>query len=110
MNVHFCGTETSTEWQGYMDGAAESGERVANEILCTLYKHDASIEKDFTKTYYHQKASSEAIKNAELTSKKWFSIGNLTKHAVKWSIVLGFSYYVSKRFDFKGKFHVPGLF
>ena len=24
-NVHFCGTESATEWQGYMDGAVESG-------------------------------------------------------------------------------------
>lgn len=24
-NVHFCGTESATEWQGYMDGAIESG-------------------------------------------------------------------------------------
>ena len=34
--IHFCGTETATVWQGYMDGAVESGERAANEILTTL--------------------------------------------------------------------------
>ena len=31
--LHWAGTETATEWCGYMDGAAQSGERVAAEIL-----------------------------------------------------------------------------
>jgi monoamine oxidase len=31
--IHFAGTETSTRWIGYMDGAVSSGERVAEEIL-----------------------------------------------------------------------------
>lgn len=30
--IHWAGTETATEWCGYMDGAAQSGERVAAEI------------------------------------------------------------------------------
>ena len=32
--VHWAGTETSTSWCGYMDGAVRSGERVASEVLC----------------------------------------------------------------------------
>ena len=93
-----------------MDGAAESGERVANEILCTLYKNDDSIKKDFTKTYYYQKTESEKIKQTDLESKKWFSLKNLTKQAVQWSIVLGFSYFLSKRLSLKGKFQLSSLF
>lgn len=31
-NVHFCGEHTSTDFQGWMEGAAESGERVAKEV------------------------------------------------------------------------------
>ncbi|MBI3381139.1 MAG: FAD-dependent oxidoreductase [Aquabacterium sp.] len=31
--LHWAGTETSTIWAGYMDGAVRSGERAANEIL-----------------------------------------------------------------------------
>jgi len=31
--IHWAGTETATEWCGYMDGAVESGERAAAEIL-----------------------------------------------------------------------------
>ena len=31
--LHWAGTETATKWPGYIDGAAESGHRVANEIL-----------------------------------------------------------------------------
>ena len=93
-----------------MDGAAEYGERVANEVLCTLYANDDSIEKDYNKTYYYQKSVTEKIKQEDVESKKWFSFSNLTKHAVQWSIVLGFSYFISKRFNLRGTFKFPSLF
>lgn len=32
-NLHFCGEHTSVEYQGYMEGATESGLRAAREIL-----------------------------------------------------------------------------
>jgi monoamine oxidase len=32
-NIHFCGTESASVWQGYMDGAVESALRVKNELL-----------------------------------------------------------------------------
>jgi monoamine oxidase len=41
--VHFCGEHTSENFQGYMQGAAESGERVAREILGDLGHPKASI-------------------------------------------------------------------
>ena len=34
--VHWAGTETSTYWTGYMDGAVRSGERAAAEVLDEL--------------------------------------------------------------------------
>jgi monoamine oxidase len=34
--VHWAGSETSTFWQGYMDGAVRSGERAADEALHAL--------------------------------------------------------------------------
>jgi monoamine oxidase len=34
--VHWAGTETSTYWNGYMDGAVRSGERAAREVLDKL--------------------------------------------------------------------------
>jgi monoamine oxidase len=34
--VHWAGSETSTFWQGYMDGAVRSGERAATEALAAL--------------------------------------------------------------------------
>lgn len=36
--VHFAGTITATLWAGYMEGAIESGERAAFEVLCRLGK------------------------------------------------------------------------
>jgi hypothetical protein len=53
LNVHFCGTESAIEWQGYMDGAVESGERAANEVLFTMFNDKSKI--DYKKTYYYQK-------------------------------------------------------
>jgi monoamine oxidase len=34
--VHWAGTETSTYWTGYMDGAVRSGKRSAREVLAHL--------------------------------------------------------------------------
>ena len=34
--IHWAGTETATDWNGYMDGAVQSGERVAGEVLDAL--------------------------------------------------------------------------
>jgi monoamine oxidase len=34
--IHWAGTETSTYWNGYMDGAVRSGERAAREVLDAL--------------------------------------------------------------------------
>jgi monoamine oxidase len=31
--IHWAGTETATQWNGYMDGAIESGERAAGEVV-----------------------------------------------------------------------------
>jgi monoamine oxidase len=38
-NIHWAGTETSTLFKGYMEGAVLSGERVAKEILSTHELH-----------------------------------------------------------------------
>ncbi len=35
-HIHWAGTETSTFWNGYMDGAVRSGERAAKEVLDEL--------------------------------------------------------------------------
>lgn len=34
--IHWAGTETATEWNGYMDGAVQSGQRAAPEVLALL--------------------------------------------------------------------------
>ncbi|XP_056436116.1 amine oxidase [flavin-containing] [Gadus chalcogrammus] len=36
--LFFAGTETATEWSGYMEGAVQSGERAAREILHAMGK------------------------------------------------------------------------
>ncbi|MFC9787019.1 flavin monoamine oxidase family protein [Rhodococcus sp. NPDC127528] len=34
--IHWAGTETATEWAGYMDGAVRAGERASHECLAAL--------------------------------------------------------------------------
>jgi monoamine oxidase len=34
--IHWAGTETATVWSGYMDGAVQSGQRAASEVLAEL--------------------------------------------------------------------------
>jgi len=34
--IHFAGSEAATRWPGFMDGAIESGERAAAEVLAAL--------------------------------------------------------------------------
>ena len=41
--IHWAGTETSTFWNGYMDGAVRSGERAAAEALRALEAVPAPI-------------------------------------------------------------------
>ena len=35
-HIHWAGTETATQWTGYMDGAVQSGERAAAEVLAQV--------------------------------------------------------------------------
>uniref|UniRef100_A0A3B4ED56 Amine oxidase n=2 Tax=Pygocentrus nattereri TaxID=42514 RepID=A0A3B4ED56_PYGNA len=42
--LYFAGTETATEWSGYMEGAVQAGERASREILCAMGKlHSSQI-------------------------------------------------------------------
>src|SRR5262249_48480760 len=35
-NAHFCGEHTSTDFQGYLNGAVDTGERAASEVIADL--------------------------------------------------------------------------
>jgi monoamine oxidase len=68
IKMHLCGTESATQWQGYMDGAVESGYRVANEILFDLSKSgggNKDIKVDYEHTYYFQE---DEIKKGKVES------------------------------------------
>lgn len=43
--LYFAGTETATEWSGYMEGAVEAGERAAREVRAqaTLYQNEDAL-------------------------------------------------------------------
>lgn len=52
LSVHFAGTETASQWIGYMDGAVESGVRTAHEVLHQLGHHDKVSYKVLEGTLY----------------------------------------------------------
>ena len=42
--IHWAGAETASEWNGYMEGAVESGERAAQEVLSALgFRPETSV-------------------------------------------------------------------
>ncbi len=46
--IHWAGTETALRWTGYMDGAVESGERAAGEVLVRLHEETVAGHADRT--------------------------------------------------------------
>ena len=40
--IYFGGTECANEWFGYMDGAIQAGQRIANHILLILSKQQSN--------------------------------------------------------------------
>ncbi len=93
LNVHFCGTESATVWQGYMDGAIESGERAANELLYSIHGDFSSIKIDYEKTFYYQKKQIETINNKNNMRGFKLSISLMAKYFV-FMISLSFGVYV----------------
>lgn len=55
-----------------MDGAVQSGERVANEVLYSMYANtekSKTIKIDYEKTFYHQKDLINAIEEKQAKEK-----------------------------------------
>lgn len=48
-NLHFCGEHTSIDFQGYMEGACETGARAADEILQSLLTSPPTLQPTFRK-------------------------------------------------------------
>lgn len=42
--IHWAGTETATEWSGYMAGALQSGERAASEAAAAVQSRQAAVK------------------------------------------------------------------
>ena len=57
--IHWAGAETASEWNGYMDGAVESGERAAREVLSNLAGDDLPQgdipHETITQDYMHRR-------------------------------------------------------
>jgi monoamine oxidase len=52
--IYWAGAETASEWNGYMDGAVESGERAAREVLSDLDGDDIP-QGMITQAYTHRR-------------------------------------------------------
>ncbi|XP_058148088.1 amine oxidase [flavin-containing] A [Dasypus novemcinctus] len=62
--IYFAGTETATQWSGYMEGAVEAGERAAREVLNALGK---VAKKDI----WVQEPESKDVPSVEITHTFW---------------------------------------
>ncbi|XP_004713284.1 amine oxidase [flavin-containing] A, partial [Echinops telfairi] len=62
--IYFAGTETATQWSGYMEGAVEAGERAAREVLNSLGK---VAKKDI---WIHEPDSVD-VPSVEITHSFW---------------------------------------
>ncbi|XP_049727233.1 amine oxidase [flavin-containing] A [Elephas maximus indicus] len=62
--IYFAGTETATQWSGYMEGAVEAGERAAREILNALGK---VAKKDI----WVPEPESQDVPSIEITHSFW---------------------------------------
>lgn len=60
--VHWCGTETSTHWAGYLNGAVQSGRRAALEIL-QLYGKDVDHLKKLVSRKPYEKDPPYSLPN-----------------------------------------------
>uniref|UniRef100_A0A669BCF2 Amine oxidase n=1 Tax=Oreochromis niloticus TaxID=8128 RepID=A0A669BCF2_ORENI len=69
--LYFAGTETATEWSGYMEGAVQAGERAAREVMCAMGKLQPSQiwqpepENEVREVLIHQITSWLLIKNEQ---------------------------------------------
>ncbi|KAI8818331.1 uncharacterized protein EV422DRAFT_180527 [Fimicolochytrium jonesii] len=76
-NVHFAGTETATEWCGYMEGAVGSGERVAREVVGSLRGRRAGGEEGKSEVeapaprHVHRTRRHETVR----TGWGWYALG-----------------------------------
>lgn len=67
--IHFAGTEAASVWPGYMEGAIESGERAAKEVLTSLNKYKKVIHP--TTTVFQKTSGSEvSMQQKPVTRKK----------------------------------------
>jgi hypothetical protein len=109
INVHFGGTESATAWQGYMDGAVESGERVAHEVMYNLYRNDPTVKINYEKTYYYHKELTQKLDEEDF-KKQNNKLVKCSKFVLKSGIVVAAAYYLAKRFNLNLKVKIPKLF
>lgn len=80
--IHWAGSETSTRWWGYMDGAVRSGERAADEIIALNLKSQelmASIPNELKNLPYAIYPTSPEYSKARFIANKRF---NVFPHAI----------------------------
>lgn len=56
-NIHFAGTETATQWMGYMDGAIDAGRRSAAEVLVALRSDDQPQDDEIDPFTFHNQST-----------------------------------------------------
>lgn len=61
-NIHFAGTETASQWMGYMDGAIDAGRRAASEVLVSFRDNDQLKDNDIDQYTFESQSKIFSIK------------------------------------------------
>lgn len=98
INLHLCGTESATQWQGYMDGAVESGQRAAYEVLYAMFGDSNEMKVDFKKTYYSQKVKIDEIVRKNNKLRRSGGLVSALTRLIPYVIVIAIIVYILKLF------------
>ena len=86
----------------------------AGDIFCNWHNLKLNgfltFEIDYKKTYYHQKAESKKIMEADEKSRKFWGLFGSAKTFLKYSAVVGVSYCMSRWFNLAENLSLPQLF
>lgn len=77
-NLHFAGTETASQWMGYMDGAVDAGRRAASEVLVALRDNDQEKDNDID-IYTFESQSKEFIEEKKLLDRSFLCRSSISK-------------------------------
>lgn len=90
--IHWAGTETATEWCGYMSGAIQAGQRAALEVLAELCP--TTLTQDEQEALWHNEAVNSHAQQTPSTNLMYLST---SKAVVITALTIGAALLLARR-------------